>query len=509
VSSVSKAARAYITVAAVIGTALLVQTLRQLWSGDVWQHAASISAFRAHPLDPNHPLTVDLVDDPYFLSPWAMVWGTFSRVTGFGPFTALVVSGISNMVLIGVGLYRLAGRVSTARWAPTLALVSLLLLWGPHPWRWSGYPSLNSIGFGLPYPSFLAFGLYLIGLTSMLDLARRTSRAQLLVLFCSTTLAVLCHTLTGLALILSVAAVAAVDRGPRARTMWLAMGAIIAAIAAAAIWPFGHLWDLTGAPAAFDDINRNVNRHLLAGAGCALVAAPWVLWRLEPAVAPRLRAVFGANVLVATIGFLGGPSSAGRLLPFALVPVQIGFAALVANELEAPRRRLLVPVAASLLLLVGLFGARGALPRVVPSQLLPGWLASDDRLESASSRARGVPAIPIDDPVAIASGVDGRLLVANGIRLVSPPYPVATLSADELARRAADSSGYLAASASEQRSIAARYEVDVLVVASDIAVGEHLGPVIASSSTMRVIDVRPPCPTMTPDGTRCRRQPSS
>src|SRR5688572_13713729 len=101
----------------------------------------------------------------------------------------------------------------------------MLVLWGPQPWRWCGYASLNSIGFGLPYPSFLAFGLYLVGLTSAIDLARTRARRDLLVLGGCVTMSVLCHSLTGAALILSAAAVAAVDRDRRGRLVGMTVGA--------------------------------------------------------------------------------------------------------------------------------------------------------------------------------------------------------------------------------------------------------------------------------------------
>lgn len=479
--------------AGVVGVALTTQTLRQLWSSDVWQHAASIGAFEAHPFDPNHPLSVGLVDDPYFLNPWGFVWGLFSRLTGLDVFSTLVVSGLVNMLLIGTGLYRLTTRLSAAPLAPALAIVSLLLLWGPTPWRWSGYPNLNSIGFGLPYPSSFALALFLFGVAAAIDIARGPSKPAIIVMLTCVTLAVLSHALTGAALILSTVAitVAPPAYGSTARKRIVVVAGIVTvSVGLALLWPFGHLWDLAGAPAAFDDINRSVNRNLAGGAICALLVAPLALTRVASIGAWPLRAMFFANATVAAVGFLGGPTSAGRFLPFALLAVQLAFADVLARSLERSDHRAAIGVAAALLLAVGLVGSRGALARLIPSQVLTTTLEEDDRLGRASRAAARVPQIPVDDPVAIAGdGVDARLLVANGVRVVSPPYPVATLSERELARRASDSDRFLSASAGDQRAIRQRYDVDVLVVPHDTPSALQLGALIASSPTMWVIDV--------------------
>lgn len=485
--------RAHLLVAGVVGAGLATQTFRQLWSADVWQHAASISAFEAHPFDPNHPLSVGLVDDPYFLNPWGLIWGLFARLTGLDVFSTLVVSGLVNLLLIGTGLYRLTTRLSPAPLAPALAIVSLLLLWGPTPWRWSGYPSLNSIGFGLPYPSFFALALFLFGVAAAIDITRLPTKAAVIVLLICVTLAVLSHALTGAALILSVSAIVVaprIDGSTHLKGVGVVAGVVTVAVGLALLWPFGHLWDLVGAPAAFDDINRSVNRNLAGGAISALIAAPLVLKRVGSGGAGPLRAMFFANAAVTAVGFLGGPASAGRFLPFALLAVQLAFADVVARAVEQPDQRAVMGVAAALLLAVGLVGSRGALARLTPSQVLTTALEEDDRLERASRAAARVPQIPVDDPVAIAGdGVDARLLVANGVRVVSPPYPVATLSEPELERRESDSQRFLLASTGDQRAIRQRYGVDVLVVPQDTASALRLGPLIASSPTLWVIDL--------------------
>jgi hypothetical protein len=479
----------YLAVCAVVGLGLAVQTLRQLWSSDVWQHAATVEAFGADPLGPNHPLTVGLASDPYLLNLWGLGWGTVARVTGLSTFTVLQGAALANAVFVAVALYRLVRTLDARAWSPALALASMLLLWGPSTWRWSGYPSLNAIGFGLPYPSYTAFALFLFGITTALRLRHtraRTGPPWGLAIICAG--ATLCHPSTGAALCASVVVVALVSPIDR----WSLTRDTVLAVAIAGLivllWPFGHAWELLGAPEAFDAINRPVNENLLRSAGLALVAAPWVLWRLGGEHASAVRAVVVLNLTISAIGFLGGPSVAGRCLPFALVLIQVAFAIAIAEYASDRRHRWAAAAALGVVAAIGTYGARGALPRLIPSQLLPARIADDDRLVRTSTVAADVPDVPIDEPVALAVGASSRHLVAAGVRVVVPPYPVAALDDGERERRQRDTAAFLSASPADQQEILDRYDIDIVVVASGTA--DVPGEPIASSGTMDVYDVR-------------------
>ena len=463
--------------------------MRQLWSGDVWQHAATLEAFRADPLGPNHPFTVEVASDPYLLNLWGLVWGALARLTGLSTFTVLQAAALANAVLLAVALYRLVRTLDAGRWSPALALASMLLLWGPLTWRWSGYPSLNAIGFGLPYPSYTALALFLFGITAALRLRHTRARAGPpwgLALICAG--AALCHPSTGAALcasVLVISLVSPIDRWSLTRDTALA---VAIACLLVLLWPFGHAWELLSAPDAFDAINRPVNENLLRSAGLALIAAPWVLWRLSGEYASAVRAVVGLNLAISAIGFLGGPSVAGRCLPFALVLIQVAFAIVVAEYASDRRQRWVAAAALGVVAAIGVFGARGALPRLIPSPLVPARIADDERLTSTSTVAADVPDVPIDEPVALAVGVSDRHLVAAGIRVVVPPYPVAALDDDERERRRRDTDAFLSASPADQQEILDRYGIDIVVVPSGTT--GVPGEPIASSARMDVYDVR-------------------
>src|SRR4051812_49030647 len=104
---------------------------------------------------------VDTGDPHPFFSPWAVVVGLIARVTGLGPVDTLVLIAPVHLVLLLTGLWAFVRRVSQAPQAPFYALLFTLLLWGPQPWRYSGFVHLGSLGFVLPYPSTFAIAAVL------------------------------------------------------------------------------------------------------------------------------------------------------------------------------------------------------------------------------------------------------------------------------------------------------------------------------------------------------------
>ena len=116
--------------------------------------------FRDNLLDPVHPLT-GTHDQFEYYSPYTLVVAAFARVTGWSSVFVLQIAAVCNVALFLTG-FRLFVRQLTNRLAVTFSLVATLLFWGWHPWRWSGFLNLDSIGFGLPFPSMFASGLALI-----------------------------------------------------------------------------------------------------------------------------------------------------------------------------------------------------------------------------------------------------------------------------------------------------------------------------------------------------------
>ncbi|MGH8984207.1 MAG: hypothetical protein ACRDY6_10090 [Acidimicrobiia bacterium] len=432
--------RPYLLAAGLASVPLAVQTIQAYWSKDVWFHSASILELSSHPFDPNHPTASAAVGDPE-LSPFPLLWGLVHRVTGAGLFTVLVVAGLVNLVLFWSALWAFTSRVTRARLAPALAVPAVLLVWGIDPWRWSGYPNLNSLGFGLPYPSVAALAGYLVALTLLLGWLREPRWSRAWAIGAIGVVVTLMHPITGAALGLGAAALvvtAAARAGDRSRAVFVQLAvAALLALGVVLMWPFYSFGELLRGADAYTDINAGVLRQVLPRAALGLACFPVAVllarrrgdWRLVALALPPL-------VLVAA-GLAIDVPVLGRFLPFGLLPLQIAFADAVAGAVpaSAPLRR--TRLAAGLAMAtVGLVGVAAALPRMVPEPLLPASLRDDDRFVSARDEAGAVAHLDADMVVIAPEREVARPVLASGAKLVDPLYPAPELDDAEARERA-------------------------------------------------------------------------
>jgi hypothetical protein len=145
----------YLLLSSVLVALMTSQTLNQQWSTDFWEHGAVVRELATHLLHPRHPLLPVDATHPYF-SPYTVAVGALAKLLGMGPVGALSVAAVLNLVLFLVGFRLFVARLAANPLAPFSALLFTLVLWGVSPWRWSGFLNLNSLGFGLPYPSMFA-----------------------------------------------------------------------------------------------------------------------------------------------------------------------------------------------------------------------------------------------------------------------------------------------------------------------------------------------------------------
>ena len=445
--------------AALVSVPLVIQTVRTDWSGDAWLHAASILELAEHPFDPGHPTVAAVAGDPD-LSPYSLLWGLVHRGTGVSVLTIMTVAGLVNLVALWGGLWMLTSRLTRARLAPAFAVLAVLLLWGFGSWRWSGYTNLNSLGFGLPYPSFAAFAAYLVALAMLLDWLREPRWYRAWAIAALGAAATLSHPITGGALSLGVIgllAVAAWTDGLPRRTalVQLALPGVVALVAVLA-WPlysFGLLFENSDAYTASNAaVLQQVIPRTILGLACLPVAIVLARrrgdWRLVTLALPPL-------VLVA-IGVALDVPVLGRFMPFGLLPLQIAFADVVAGAVPAGARRRGPRLAAGAVLgMAGLLGAASALPHMVPEPLLPSRIRDDERLEtirheaaSARGLGEGMVVIALDDQIQLAA-------LASGAKLVNSPY--ATPELDDADAREEAILGFLEDSPDRQRRIIEEY----------------------------------------------------
>ncbi|MET9874590.1 hypothetical protein ABZZ36_08200 [Actinacidiphila glaucinigra] len=448
----------------ILGTLFWAVVAYRTWqsplASDFGQHAAAIERIAADWLHPANPLLdVPGTGSPYF-TPYTVVLGLLSKVTGVPGWQLLKGCGPVNLALIVTGIGAFTRVLSRRRWAPVLALAAFVLLWGPQHKEWSGFLGLQSMIRGLTYPSAFAVGVTFWVWALTARAARRgvagTWLHAWLGLLIGTVLLV--HPFTAMGTVIGVLAIViGMQRMPVAAGVlgrWALTGAV--AFAVAAWWPYFSLSSLLGDPTV-DDVHRRLYANLWQWYGLALAGLPALLCRLRVNRFDPLVLMFAADCAVAAYGWLSGSYSFGRIFGLLLVPLQFALAVELAG---APPwtglRRVLAPLAA-VAACAGLLAQAGA---VVPERYVPPALHLQ-RLSNWPGYLWAQEHIAVGD-VLLTDGYNPKhVMPAYGAFLVSPTWPDPSTTAADRERREADVRAYLApATPVEQRlDIARRYHV--------------------------------------------------
>jgi alpha-1,6-mannosyltransferase len=448
---------------------MVVQTRGQRWSGDYWAHRAAVLELSHDPWSPDHPFTGGDVADPE-LSPYALGLGLATRGTPLGVADILSVAALFNLVLFLIGLRRFVGRFSSAALAPFWTLTATLFLWGlSPPWRWSGYLSANSIGFGLPYPSMFATALLLFALAALIDFCDHGNRRQLTVLVVLAPIAILSHPFTGAALGVAGLAVVVSRLGavPPRRVAALAVGSAVVAAAVLA-WPLYPAMDLLGASGRYDSIHDLLYRLVGPRAGLALVALPALAVRFRANHRDPLALMFGTAAAIFVLGGLTERYSLGRILPLGMLALHVALGVWLAERSPVLWRqgsspqRLVAALAGGMVLVAGIVSCKAGLARAVPSALLPS-IAADSRLEANDGGLSFLGgATGPDDTILVASLQAARVSPALGAKVVAPGY-ISPFMDDVDSREAAVAQFFSSQSTDERRAIIDRYGVSFVL----------------------------------------------
>ncbi|WP_030788025.1 hypothetical protein [Streptomyces sp. NRRL S-920] len=398
-------------------TLLLLVIVRLPWAGDLGIHAATIERLRGDLLNPGNPLVDADTPSPYY-SPWMLLLGCLAKVTGLGTFVVLRVAALVGFGLLVTGVRHFVRTFSTRRGVTPLALLCLLLLWGPGLFNWSGFLGLNSLALTISYPSTFALGLSF----HFWALVRKSLGDGGWLVFVGLgalwSVILLCHQFTGVVATFGALAMVLGARPWPARPVLVRLaGGVAFGLAVLAAWPYYSFFGLMGV-GGLEEIHRSLYRNLLPHFGLALlgVAALVLRWRRDHRDPLVLFFALGAAMFAA--GGLTGHYSWGRVLPAALVPAQLA-AALEAFEPGAARRAFsgLLGVA----LLLGAWTQAGTLGYVVPRGVLPGPVAAKYKAPW-SGYDWLAPRVRHGD-VVMAKTFPSRQIPAYGPYTVAPGYP--------------------------------------------------------------------------------------
>ncbi|MGH8978298.1 MAG: hypothetical protein ACRDV7_09520, partial [Acidimicrobiia bacterium] len=361
----------YVVLGLIVLVLLGVQTLNRQWSTDYWMYTATVDALLEDAGDPPHDMTGS--DDPSErFTPYTVALAAVVRETGLASVTVMQLAAIANLILFLVAFELFVTELTGRRLVAVFALFATLVMWGIGPWRWSGYLNLNSIGFGMPWPSMFATGLVLLVGWALLRYDRGGAPGWLVLVGVGVPAALLSHPYTGgwgIVMLLALAVHRRLYR--RDRVVPLLIAAACGAVLLAA-WPYYPFFELGRADSAYSFamqvMYRNVPLRLAAAVpGFVVVVARFRRDRTDP-----LALMLFGGVALYGFGWVTDTPSFGRVLPLILLAAHIGIGILVADLVER-RRRASAPLVAGLVacVAIGLVGAGPGLLRTVPRGLLP------------------------------------------------------------------------------------------------------------------------------------------
>lgn len=437
------AADPYLLVAGVLGLFLVVQTFNRQWSSDYWAHQATIEAFRRDLIHPLHTF-VGNHDDSEFYTPYTFVLAVFARVSGLASVVVLQLAALFNLALFFVAFRLFVVEITGRKRAAAYALVATVVFWGVVPWRWSGFLNLNSIGFGLPFPSMFATDVALLLGWALLRYAETESRRWLVFIGVGWTVMALSHPFTTVWATLMLGALA-ISRGLiRRRTLVPLVVAAVGALVLAALWPYYSFFHLLtgGTTAGYATLQSKQSAPLYGRVPVRLIAAlpgvAIVVRRFQRNRLDALVLMFVAGAVPYSVGLVTNDSRFGRMLPLVLLPVHIALGVLLAAIVSRPRqirRPLVLWVAVSGI--VGLVGAGPGLARMVPIALVPqSILRSHEELEAITKPYSALQgALPNATVTVVENPLLATVAPAYGIAELAPRDPVAFVP--DLSRRIA------------------------------------------------------------------------
>ncbi|MGW7368194.1 hypothetical protein ACWGI8_33460 [Streptomyces sp. NPDC054841] len=376
------AARTVVWSAVLLLTVLLLLLIQRLpWNGDLGLHAATIDRLRSDLLHPGSPQVDADTDSPYY-SPWTVLLALVAKATGADTFAMLRFAALITLPLLLTGIAHFTRTLSTRRAAPPLAVLCLLLLWGPPLLAWSGFLELGSLALVISYPSTFVVALS-FHFWALLTKALRTEASWRVFLGLGLMWAVimLSHQFSGVVATFGALAVLLARRPwPAKETcLWLGAGLVLGVVVIA-VWPYYSYFSLFGFE-GLEDIHQPLYKDMFARFGLALIGVVALLFRWRRDKRDPLVILFALGALMVAAGGLTGHWSWGRALPAAIIPAQLAIALAIADAGSRAVRNALAAVTGVAMLFgawtqstaLGYVFVGEALPEAVRAKTWPSW----------------------------------------------------------------------------------------------------------------------------------------
>ena len=419
------AQRAYLLVAVPLVLVMAVVAARGGWLADFFLHVAVVDELARFPVHPPHPFVVG--DYPsFYYTPYSLALGVLSRLTGLSAATVLAAAGVFNLVLLVVGFWLFMRTFSRKPAAAAIGLVLLLVLWGPHPWQWSGFINLAGLPLILPYPSTFATALMFLSWVLLLNAIAHPRAAPIVGIAVPAWLIVLSHPYTMANTLLGVIAIMVAERQSVSRRLLAALGgAALAAAALAVAWPYFPILQVPGSADSPDAIHLPLFLDLPSHVALVAVGLPALWWRWRRKRTDVLVVLFLLGSVPLIIGGITGHYALGRFWPVVVLPLQVATALEVSNFLQTPRqtRSAIYAAVVALAVIVGLRGGAGGLVRVLPARAISPELREALYIPEPISLPMVTECVKTDDVVATNNQTALRMLPGLGAKVVAPGYP--------------------------------------------------------------------------------------
>ncbi|MGW7286282.1 hypothetical protein ACWGH4_12450 [Streptomyces sp. NPDC054847] len=444
------AGRGIVQGAALLLTVILLLLISRLpWNGDLGIHAATIESLRGDLLAPGSPQVDADSDSPYY-SPWTVLLSILAQVTGVETFTVMRFAAVVSVSTLLTGIWHFSRTLGAPRRTAPLALVCLLLLWGPPWFAWSGFLELASLAVAISYPSTfvvaLSFHFWALLAKALRSAASWPAFGGLGLMW---GVILLSHQYSGVVATLGALALLLGSRPWPARATLLRLaGGVTLGIVTLAVWPYYSFFSLFGFE-GLEEIHRPLYDDLpvrvsLALVGVAALVERWCRDRRDPLVI-----FFALGTLMVSVGGLTGHWSWGRALPAVFIPAQLAAALALAKGVAGVGRKVYAAMAGVALLFgawtqagtLGYVLAWDALPKAVQEKSWPSWQGYEWLKPLGVQRG---------DTVMSSRGAS-LMLPAYGIHAVAPGFDDIFLPDQEQRKAAVDS--YFAADTPRARRL--------------------------------------------------------